>query len=1304
MPSARKFTAIVVGIALVTLAFGVLPVFVAGRVAAAAPPPAVSAPPIPPPGLPIPEVGETWIVGPTTIDHQTLSLTTRMRVLPGAHLTITASSLTFASDPTSATGLIAEPGSIVDIAGSTFAAANPAATGTYTIDLQGQTTISSTTFSDPFEVVVSPRPATDQIAELAPATLDKAIDDEALLAADLAPGALLSQITVDHARGVGLVLAPAPVGDRVPLEKIFGAAAQGNVFVNDTTVTSGANFGALCYSTRENPSLDAGEILVSVPPGLPHLELNRDTFNGNALGGLVCPSNPTARTLPPRLVPVAGTPAPASLAQSPAPRAVPMTGVVKVTDTAVNGGASGGIGFFAPASLAVTRGSVANVPIGLDLASTKTTLTNVAVSNVANGAHVVGADLTSTGSTFAGTGTGIAVSSNTTLLSGGSISGFAQGLLATGGTASATGTTFANDATGALANGGALTLSSATLTAPRIGVQVAAGSATVNGATMTLVSNAQGLVASGGALVASGGSITGDGTGVAVSVAGGSATVSGLAVHAVATGVFASSRLTLSGATIDGTPSGIVESGVNGGSVASTQITGAASGITLDRSTGVSLTSNTFTDNGDPLVVLTTPTPTKTDFAHTVTGNTVNGLALSYVYNTGTTSVTATVGDLIVAYSNNVTYTDIDLAHGQWHVIASQDIVLGAKMTKTDALLNRTDAGATPLFDRVWHGVRFEQYQGTLHGPQGTLDQNRGNDLDQAMALASILHDHGRNSRFVDGQFTLTEAAYLNWTAMDLAGAGYAFGMFGFNGTWFGATARMAHTWLESQVAPGVWVTLDPSYDQYSYHAPLDLTKIPGVNTSAVFSAATSGLSYDYTTHSATNINWTAAVAAENATESAIRAYIRANPSLTNADFAGHVDVRPIAASEEPTSRVALSRYTEIHSNRAWSVRIRTSDGFTNPANELDWSAPTLDAYGKKIVVQSVPSSVADANTIVAQGGLFSTERSQVAMTTELWVNDSLQATDGVIPQPNGTFYSPPGAQRPIVRHPGDPVNLVIDVIQPGGALFDEKQSTIRVGGTYAVALEIGRVSGPLLERVGGELNASMQRLASLPTTSPVAQHDLMGTMFEYHGLQYFHQIRTNADLTAKKTGAVVVPLVSVAVTGSAMDPITKFNATRGVYVNSVYNTPPYIDVEQVEIAYPKDGDLKETSHYRWASGQFASNMEDKIFADAYALPSVSTIKILNVAAATGVRLYHMNASEEAAVLPHLSALPSTVLQSIENAAANGRDVIVPEHQVTYLNWTGVGWIEVDPASGAAAWLIYGGAAPPTNANVVSPA
>jgi hypothetical protein len=92
------------------------------------------------------------------------------------------------------------------------------------------------------------------------------------------------------------------------------------------------------------------------------------------------------------------------------------------------------------------------------------------------------------------------------------------------------------------------------------------------------------------------------------------------------------------------------------------------------------------------------------------------------------------------------------------------------------------------------------------------------------------------------------------------------------------------------------------------------------------------------------------------------------------------------------------------------------------------------------------------------------------------------------------------------------------------------------------------------------------------------------------------------------------------------------------------------------------------------------------------------THEVLQIANQEGIPIYTINATNINEILPRLQ-VSEAVKAGIRGAVASGMVVTIPEKNIQYYNWSGVGYIVLNPETGAGAYMISGGLAGGHNAN-----
>lgn len=107
------------------------------------------------------------------------------------------------------------------------------------------------------------------------------------------------------------------------------------------------------------------------------------------------------------------------------------------------------------------------------------------------------------------------------------------------------------------------------------------------------------------------------------------------------------------------------------------------------------------------------------------------------------------------------------------------------------------------------------------------------------------------------------------------------------------------------------------------------------------------------------------------------------------------------------------------------------------------------------------------------------------------------------------------------------------------------------------------------------------------------------------------------------------------------------------------------------------------------ATGYFGSALEHSLF-DNLGKGAVSSIRLLSIALQRNIPVYRIDSSNKASVFPLLQ-LDSSTEAYISQQIDSGQVVTVSERPLTINDWSGVGYIVMDPDSGGAAYLISGG-------------
>ncbi len=109
-------------------------------------------------------------------------------------------------------------------------------------------------------------------------------------------------------------------------------------------------------------------------------------------------------------------------------------------------------------------------------------------------------------------------------------------------------------------------------------------------------------------------------------------------------------------------------------------------------------------------------------------------------------------------------------------------------------------------------------------------------------------------------------------------------------------------------------------------------------------------------------------------------------------------------------------------------------------------------------------------------------------------------------------------------------------------------------------------------------------------------------------------------------------------------------------------------------------------------SGLSSSAWENRILEAFINLPSVSAVQLLKLASEGGIPIYTVTSANVNDMLPQLQVGPDVAID-IQNAVNAGKKIIISKTNVTYNQWTGVGYVIMNPSTGAAGYIISGNSA-----------
>ena len=566
--------------------------------------------------------------------------------------------------------------------------------------------------------------------------------------------------------------------------------------------------------------------------------------------------------------------------------------------------------------------------------------------------------------------------------------------------------------------------------------------------------------------------------------------------------------------------------------------------------------------------------------------------------------------------------------------------------------------GNSPLaiYEFVRNKVEFQPYLGSRKGAVETLHQLRGNDTDQASLLLALLRSAGIPSRYVRGTVEMTPERAKSWLGVDDAHtAGSILTTAGMDGINIVngpnvVAIRCTRVWVEAwlpysnyrgvprEATGKVWIPLDPAFKLSDVTPGQDVLAAMGFNTQAFLD------DYISTFHALSPIEKFVAD---------IQTWLNTNqPGTTVDQIERLIALKSEALGLVPASlpydvRATGSRFSELEDAKRYKVRFHLYNGGTNFINH---TTNLSQIAGRRVTIDYVAATPADQAIIDSYGGIFETPPSLVSLKPRLKLDGTPLATSanaigmGRTHSSDMQFYQPSGASN----------------VQP------LVQNTIIAGNTQAIGINTF-------------LDANDSALFGAPGAS------LLETLLHSNAMSYLSRV----DDGERKAGGLMRIVTTQDVSEAIVESQVRVAFSGGVPV-SFAAAGLIVDADRRIVGtFPVDGNSAKNIPYMLLTGYDGSIMENRIFEDTYGQPAVSTIKILELANDAGIPTRRIVTSI-AADAPDLNQ-PPEIVNAINAALAQGHIVIIPRTGMTISDWTGTGYIDLDPTDGAAGYIISGG-------------
>lgn len=617
----------------------------------------------------------------------------------------------------------------------------------------------------------------------------------------------------------------------------------------------------------------------------------------------------------------------------------------------------------------------------------------------------------------------------------------------------------------------------------------------------------------------------------------------------------------------------------------------------------------------------------------------------------------------------------------------SDDLAQTIEVQFTDAIKAKAaelNYNPVKIYNWVRNNIEYVPTYGSIQGADMCLQTKQCNDMDTASLLIALLRASGISARYVYGTIELPIDKVKNWiggftdnnAALTLIASG-GIPIKGFTSGGSIASAQMEHVWVEAWIdyipsrgashkIGNTWIPLDASYKQFTYKQGIDVKSITGFDPKSFIDGITASSTADPTTGSVTNVPTSQIQNQMDTMVNSLNNYINTNmPDATVRDILGGKDIvqhnyRILPASLPFQVVIADNRFSQAPNSLRHNIMITIEDPYGIDA-PLSYSASLPQLSSKRLTLGYMPATAADAQTLSTYG-YYNTPLYLVNLKPVLYI-------DGVAAAQGASLGM------------GDTQSLTITFSQPGRE-SDSVMHLIAASTFASIGLDTQRIPLELLT----DRKAKLDQTLALMGQQDVAVDDVIGEILNLHSLSYFYQVELMNRIASQGKIAYAKKTLEMFITLSP-----NISYLYGVPY-SVAGLGMNVDAKrQIVTAISLTGNNDEQRNFMLMTGQYASAMEHTIFEEFNQdAQGVSAVKIISEAVKQGIPIYEITADNIDTILPRLQ-ISSDALDDIKNAVAAGKKVYIPEKSLQYYDWSGDGYIIINPPTGAGAYMIAGG-------------
>ena len=564
--------------------------------------------------------------------------------------------------------------------------------------------------------------------------------------------------------------------------------------------------------------------------------------------------------------------------------------------------------------------------------------------------------------------------------------------------------------------------------------------------------------------------------------------------------------------------------------------------------------------------------------------------------------------------------------------------------------------GVDDIYHLLKNNIKNEMYKGSKKGPLLTFFQLGGNDVDQASLLISLLRVKNIPARFVRGNIRITtQQAYDLTGASDPETISRILAMSYDKVTGLRRNGEVVaysfdHTWVEAYIpytdyrgagnksGDSVWIQLDPSFKKL-------------VNTKKEIDAS-------YTDEQLSYLNGMKKIISESPE-------VYGNENVAPEKIALHYS--DIEAKKELYIPSSIPYQVNSIAERYDFIKDKDKQTITLSVDgERLFSSPVAELYGCSVNISYEPASEKDKETMAHYKKLTEVPAQAVRVVPVVTVGDKKYvAKDAACSL---------GTQQQLSTSIKDDTGTT--------TLNDILLS----GSVYAITLDLNMISS-----VESELAEQGMKLANEKRgTDEFFSAEVLGQVLGYAGKYYFTLCDQQNQFHAMSNNVNYTRHMAAAITGYQFQTSETFGMTNSLETGNFYIDAEYNRSSAVNL----DGVTDIERKYNFETGIIESRFEGEIWdyiigTDA---PGIYTIHIMEAALSKGIEPLYIVKRNADEMLEKCN-IDSYIKSNVRNSVNSGNLVIIIPEILTIGDWVGTAYIDMEPKTAAATYMISDGTA-----------